>query len=226
MKDTAHLRSRLTSCFLASLALALAGCATCEPQPNLGLYKQQLVQWHNSGDYAACFARSGRQAISAFRSELSRVRPGMRPAVVLDIDETALSNWGYLTAVGFDINSVTFQQWTARHNDPALPTTLELFNEAKARNVPVFFITGRKEVLRANTERQLRAAGYRGWAGLYLCPNDYDKESIIPFKSGVRRQLEQEGWSIIVNMGDQWSDLEGGYAIRKIKLPNPYYFIH
>jgi predicted secreted acid phosphatase len=230
MEDAAPLRprkqrSRLILSFCAAFALVLGGCATCEPQPNLGLYKQKLVQWHNSGDYAACFARTGREAILAFRSELSRVRPGTRPAVVLDIDETALSNWGYLTEVGFNINAATFRQWTARHNDPALPTTLELFREARAKNVPVFFITGRKEGMRANTERQLRAAGYGGWSGLYLCPNDYAKESIVPFKSGVRQKLEQEGWHIIVNMGDQWSDLEGGYSVRKIKLPNPYYFI-
>jgi hypothetical protein len=30
---------------------------------------------------------------------------------------------------------------------------------------------------------------------------------------------------VIVNVGDQWSDLRGGYALRGFKLPNPMYTI-
>ena len=34
------------------------------------------------------------------------------------------------------------------------------------------------------------------------------------------------GWhTIIANVGDQWSDLDGGFAERVFKLPNPVYFI-
>jgi hypothetical protein len=29
----------------------------------------------------------------------------------------------------------------------------------------------------------------------------------------------------VVNIGDQFSDLAGGFAERVFKLPNPYYFI-
>jgi hypothetical protein len=29
----------------------------------------------------------------------------------------------------------------------------------------------------------------------------------------------------VLNMGDQLSDLEGGYAERTFKLPNPFYWI-
>ena len=31
--------------------------------------------------------------------------------------------------------------------------------------------------------------------------------------------------TIIASVGDQWSDLDGGYAERVFKLPNPFYFI-
>lgn len=211
--------------FCAILTLALAGCAICEPQPNLGLYKQKLTTWHDSGDYGRCFAKSVRIASETLRSEIAKRQPGDRIAVVLDIDETCLSNWGYLTKFGFDINAKTFREWVGAHNDPALQPSLELYRQARAAGVPVFFITGRKEFLREHTVRQLRAAGFNGWAGLYLSPVAYDKDSIVPFKSGVRKKLTEEGWRIVLNMGDQWSDLEGGYAVRGVKLPNPYYFI-
>jgi hypothetical protein len=33
------------------------------------------------------------------------------------------------------------------------------------------------------------------------------------------------GYTIIANMGDQFSDLEGGFSERTYKLPNPFYYI-
>jgi acid phosphatase len=221
--------SRKTTVFCRAIsalfAIVLAGCATCEPQPNLGLYKKELIAWRQSGRYEACFARAVRPALKTLRAEIAARRPGDRIAVVLDIDETALSNWSYLANVGFDVNAATFRAWTAKHNDPALAPTLTLFREARAAGVPVFFITGRKETLRDFTIRQLHAAGYSGWAGLFLEPVAYAEPSVVPYKSGVRKKLTDEGWRIVVNMGDQWSDLKGGYAEHTFKLPNPYYFI-
>ncbi len=37
-----------------------------------------------------------------------------------------------------------------------------------------------------------------------------------------------DSWYIaytLLNVGDQDSDLEGGYARNRVKLPNPFYFI-
>ena len=33
------------------------------------------------------------------------------------------------------------------------------------------------------------------------------------------------GFTILVNVGDQDSDLAGGHAVRPFKLPNPMYYI-
>jgi hypothetical protein len=30
---------------------------------------------------------------------------------------------------------------------------------------------------------------------------------------------------VVVNLGDQMSDLDGGHAERMYKLPNPFYFV-
>ena len=91
--------------------------------------------------------------------------------------------------------------------------------------VPVFFITGRHERLRAATEKNLKDVGYQQWARLFMKPNDYDRKSVIPFKSGARKQIEDEGYTIVVNVGDQYSDLAGGYSERVYKLPDPFYYI-
>jgi hypothetical protein len=47
----------------------------------------------------------------------------------------------------------------------------------------------------------------------------------IPYKSGVRAHLEDLGYEIVGNFGDQFSDLKGGFADRTFKLPNPNYFL-
>ncbi|MDA2919845.1 hypothetical protein MYX76_10190 [Desulfobacterota bacterium AH_259_B03_O07] len=79
--------------------------------------------------------------------------------------------------------------------------------------------------MRAATEKNLKSVGYTEWDGLFLKPNNYDKKSVNPFKSSTRKKIEEKGYTIVVNIGDQFSDLAGGYAERVFKLPNPYYFI-
>ena len=49
--------------------------------------------------------------------------------------------------------------------------------------------------------------------------------TVIQYKSGARAKIAEEGYTIIVNAGDQASDLAGGYAERAYKLPNPFYYI-
>lgn len=212
-------------CLAAVLSAALAACATCEPKPNLGQYKSQLIEWHTSGGYDRCFAAEAAKAQAWLRHVSKTSRGNSKIAVVFDIDETALSNWPYLLETGFDLNRETFGAWSQSVGALPLPPVLELYREAITSGFSVFFISGRYESMRATTERELQKAGYAKWNGLYLLPPSYPDRSVIPFKSGVRQALESQGYRIVLNIGDQWSDLEGGNAQRDFKLPNPYYFI-
>jgi hypothetical protein len=45
------------------------------------------------------------------------------------------------------------------------------------------------------------------------------------YKSGVRAHLDDLGWHIVGNFGDQFSDLAGGFSDKTFKLPNPNYFL-
>jgi hypothetical protein len=47
----------------------------------------------------------------------------------------------------------------------------------------------------------------------------------IHYKSATRAHIESLGYEIVGNFGDQFSDLEGGFADRTFKLPNPNYFL-
>ena len=47
----------------------------------------------------------------------------------------------------------------------------------------------------------------------------------IQYKSGVRAHIEDLGYDIVANFGDQFSDLTGGFADKTFKMPNPNYFL-
>ncbi|WUV09249.1 hypothetical protein OG738_02700 [Amycolatopsis sp. NBC_01488] len=44
-------------------------------------------------------------------------------------------------------------------------------------------------------------------------------------RSPTRAHIEATGAKIVLNVGDQFSDLEGGYALHPTKLPNPMYYL-
>ena len=73
------------------------------------------------------------------------------------------------------------------------------------------------------TERNLRKAGYEGYIRLFMVPNGAHYTSAADFKTPVRLEIEELGYTIIANMGDQPSDLRGGHAEKKFLLPDPFY---
>jgi predicted secreted acid phosphatase len=159
------------------------------------------------------------------------------PALILDIDETSLSNWTELEANDFGFileGTCTLQpafpcgnkEWVLNHIADAIVPRRELFNAAKAKGVAVFFITGRPEAQRAATINNLSQVGYQGWSGLALRPaGDAKTRSVQEYKTAERAKIVAQGYTIIANVGDQYSDIDGGLAERTFKMPNPFYFI-
>jgi hypothetical protein len=51
-------------------------------------------------------------------------------------------------------------------------------------------------------------------------------KTAMTYKSEKRKEMEAQGYRILGNSGDQWSDLLGSsVAVRSFKLPNPMYYI-
>jgi hypothetical protein len=214
-------------------ALAQAPAWVWTQQPaNLGDLKPELRRYHDSGDYARDLA-----AVAGAAQAYVEWRAGevARPALVLDIDETSLSNWPEIVANDFGYipdgpchlpqGPCGVHAWERSARAAAIAPTLRLFNAAKAKGVAVFFVTGRHEPEWAATELNLRRAGYRGWAGLFMQPAGSKPPSAADFKAPARARIEARGYTIIANMGDQPSDLAGGRAERTFQLPNPFYRI-
>jgi hypothetical protein len=70
-----------------------------------------------------------------------------------------------------------------------------------------------------------RAYGPRVALLLARCQADAQFASAVDFKAPERRKLTEQGYTVLFSIGDQESDLAGGYAERTFKLPNPVYFL-
>jgi predicted secreted acid phosphatase len=166
-------------------------------------------------------AKVYRRVRTCKRSTVTPPRLTGKPAIVLDIDETSLSNYSGLNSSNFS-SAGLLAPAVAGTGTPIGPT-LDLYRYARSQGVSVFFITGRPSAVSDPTASNLRSAGYtQGWEGLQFKPGDIGTEA---YKAGNRAALAQRGYDVVVNMGDQESDLDGGHADRAFKLPNPFYFI-
>jgi predicted secreted acid phosphatase len=226
------------------LAVLLVAACVNDPGPkistppssepdNVGDAKIAATLYHDSGAYDRDLATATAPA-EAWLTE--RARSAERPAIVFDIDETALSNWEVIKADDFgrvirgscaDLprGPCGWEMWDMRSQDPAIDTTLQLYRHARALNIAVFFITGRPESQRLATERNLRAAGYDTYQQLIMPEDGARFASAADFKAPRRAAIEQAGFTIIANVGDQPSDLSGGHAEKTFLLPDPFYRI-
>jgi predicted secreted acid phosphatase len=222
-----------------AVLLVAAGCAAPvasnhlagAPPANLADAKRDVTAYVESGRYDADLAAVGSQARAYLESRAQR---GGKLAIVVDIDETALSNlpsirandYGFILGGPCDLprGPCGLLTWIGMAKAEPIKPVLALVRAARERGVAVFFLTGRPERLRAATEANLRAAGYE-WTGVILKPDDLTTTSASEFKAPERKKLVDQGYTILVNIGDQRSDLDGGFAERTYKLPNPFYFI-
>jgi len=182
-----------------------------------------LREYHDSGLYDRDLATVDAAARGYLDVRVASwpKRSRVRPAIVLDIDETSLSNYTGLAAAGFTQVGNVINPVTA--TGKAIAPTLALYQRARSKGVAVFFVTGRPPQIAGITAMNLVNEGYdKDWDGLYTKPADAGTEA---FKASTRADVERRGYDIVANVGDQESDLDGGHADRAFKLPNPFYFI-
>jgi hypothetical protein len=160
---------------------------------NIDTYKRQLTKYQDSGNYNADIAAV---IVDATRYVEGRVEQVRWPAVVLDIDETSLSNWDNLKADDFGFiedgpcslqakMACGFNEWINKAIAPPIEPTLKFFQFVRDRNVAVFFITGRREKQRRATLWNLDRAGFTSWAGVATRPGQRSGRS----KRQIRRVL-------------------------------------
>jgi acid phosphatase len=217
-----HRRNALVALTVAAGLLA-GGAAAQGDEPEAPASPAAIVAYRDSGEWE----RDTSAVVRRARAHLQRNLPGRdgrRPALVLDVDDTALSSYACLKAANF-VRSPAGGRCARRARMPAIRQVLRLYRFARRRGMAVFFITGRREPQRPQTVQNLLRAGYgQGWR-LIMRPARERPGTHDGYKRRARRAITRDGHRILANVGDQRSDLRGGFALRRFKLPNPMYVI-
>jgi predicted secreted acid phosphatase len=214
-------RAKLALALVLLLVVAVPAFAATSPT---GKTAEQIRQHRDSGDWAKAVAKQATKAKAWLKQRTQAKHAPKKPALVLDIDETGLDNYPCLDEKGgIPYDAGAYATCVVAFDAPAVKPVLSLFKRAVALKVKVFFITGRPVQIRDGTLDNLKAAGYTGKYELILRPEDDSNDSVVPYKSGARKKIQKRGFKIIANVGDQQSDLKGGYSERTYKLPNLIY---
>ena len=219
------------ACFQAQQpAAGFSAYAPAERIQNLDSLKSELRQYHDCTCTCGCYARDldvqADRAIAFLRQRAAHRRPQEKLALVLDIDETTLSNYQEMAKADFAYDKAAFTAWVESAQAPAIPGTLRLYKEAQRLGVSVIFLTGRPEAQRAATELNLRNQGFQDWQQLILRPAAQASQTTLAYKSAFRARIAAQGYTIVLNVGDQWSDLKGQpEAEFSVKYPDPFYYL-
>jgi predicted secreted acid phosphatase len=206
--------------FLLLTVSLLAFSARAAEPANLDAHKDELRAYVKSGDYARDVAAVAAEARAWIEARVKQ--GGTKLTLVCDLDETLLSNWPELVADDFGGSEASWNAWMETSAAPAIEPVRKVYRVARELGIAVVFLTARGETVRAATERNLRAIDCGDYA-LLICKPESEKETSAEFKTAQRRRLADEGRTIIANIGDQESDLVGGFAERTFKLPCPFY---
>jgi len=165
----------------------------------------------------------------------------VKPAVVFDIDDTLLLSLDYEKKNNYGYNSATWAEYVNRADRPEVFGSPALVRYAERKGVEVFYNSGLNEAQRTAAVDNLKkvgadvnldaghmflkdAANPPAYLSGCATPGAW-KCTTVEYKSGTRKHIESLGYDVVADFGDQYSDLEGGYADKKYKLPNPTYFV-
>lgn len=233
---------------------APAPAADGEDIPNIDSVKLTIRKYYNATSAGIADKASSPYITEIKRIEqevLERLpdpAPAANLAVVFDADDTTL--WTYDMedgAMHFNFDpKVQNDEWVIPGKFPATPGMVDFVDEVEDRGYTVFGLTGRSASQEQATLDNLTKVGYDEFDAdnfftkfdattpkpdyldchTSVDPNDDPaKCTTVEYKAGTRAHIESLGYRIAVNIGDQYSDLQGGHARYTLKLPNPTYYL-
>jgi acid phosphatase len=205
--------------------LSVVGCSSSREPQNLYFIKRAIDEYYaDTTLYLADVKKICTEAKSYIQKNLD---PSKKNAVIFDVDETLLLNTEYILDYDYGWTRESWDAWIDSAKAFAVQPMLDLYNWIKAKGITIFVITGRyPSVTISNpdpTERNLLKVGYTGFEKLYLKPRT-PKITTSEYKLQIRKQITENGYTIVANFGDQESDFKGGYNGKPFKIPNPMYF--
>ncbi len=213
--------------------------------PNIDSVKSTIRTYYNATDgiadkTASPYISEMAEITAKSLAGLPAVDPAAKKAIVLDADDTTL--WTYDmedAAMHFNFDPALQDVWVQQKKFPATPSMVAYVNAVQAKGYAVFGLTGRNSAQEDATLANLGTLGYTGFTNAnfftkWVAAADQPayvscataKCTTVEYKANTRKHIEQDlGYDIALNVGDQWSDLQGGYADASLKLPNPTYYL-
>ena len=227
----------LVAGLFANIAVGYGGnIAHCSEPANFQFYAQQLIQYHDNGSYAAQIKRVTDKAETYLARRITERAHNnalnqKKLAVMIDIDETALSNYDAIKLwlqgvnnVGDTLSPYIIKKLKNFWSDPAIQPVLSLYQKAVKNNIAVFFVTGRTATDRLKTKTNLENVGYDKYEKLIMRTSHQRILTARDYKNKEADDIVKQGYDLVLAIGDQYSDLPNA-ADRKYKLPNPFYYI-
>ena len=183
-------------------------------------------------------ARLTAELPSLYATSVAR-HPEQKPAIVFDTDDTML--WTYdqeVAEMHFVFDPTANNTDVLNEVFPATPAMVGFENAAQQAGFAVFGITGRSAAQKAASIDNVMKVGYTG----FTADNYFTKWAAgaqpsyvtcatascttVEYKANTRKHIENDlHYDIALNLGDQYSDLQGGYSDKAQKLPNPTYYL-
>ena len=135
------------------------------------------------------------------------------PAVVLDLDETAMDNSAYQTGLvtnGTEFSPKTWDAWVKAERATALPGAVEFAQYAQSKGVKVFYVTNRSADQEEATRRNAQALGFPMGGNVDTFLMSKEKPDWGSAKS-TRRAAIAKDYRIVLLFGDNFGDFSDAY---------------
>lgn len=138
-----------------------------------------------------------------------RISPHKSPAVVFDIDDTLIDS----------------------ETEERIEPMYLLYKKVQRMGLTIFLITARSKTYLSETKEELGKHGLTGYRTLFMVDNDIRIISKYPSvyredkamrKAKARKIIEDSGYDILLNIGDDPGDMQYNHYIYGIKLPYLY----
>lgn len=135
------------------------------------------------------------------------------PAVVLDLDETAMDNSAYqagLVTTNGEFSPKTWDAWVKAEKATAVPGAVEFTQYAESKGVKVFYVTNRNADQEEPTRRNAQALGFPMGGNVDTFLMSKEKPDWGSAK-GTRRAYIAKEYRIVLLFGDNFGDFSDAY---------------
>jgi len=143
--------------------------------------------------------------------ERGNAAAGLKPAVVMDVDETVLDNSPYqarLIRDGKEYDEISWDQWVAEKKAKPLPGVVDFARAAAEKGMTILYISNRAVHLKEATLANLREAGLpvaddSVFLGLGTVLEGCEQNGS---EKNCRRRLAGQQYRVLMQFGDQIGD--------------------